>query len=516
MAINIKIGANASDAIREAKRTGDAIDSIGDTLDDLARDSARSSREAARSLDDIPDAVRDAASDVDRQSRKLGTDLADGVDHGTEQAEDSVKALEKTFKQSVRDMARTDGKGGIGTNLSDDVRKGTHEAGESVSTFKDEAKANLSEVSSSFTGDMQSVVDLVQGTLGGVVADLGPIGLAAGALAAVGVGLIGAAIQSAGEDEEVFRQRVSDLATDLIETGRTGSASLAHIGDALKDMATTTDDGSTSLKDLRAAAERSGESYKDLAQAAAGHTDAIAKQIKRAEEQKTAWQQSGQAILEADDALGSSSNNRTKALDDYIAYLRQAQKASKDAATEQKNFAEAGGPALQQAAEATQNYADGVQDAYAQAGSSIEDYVKDGKFNLQAYTDNAKTQFEAIQSYQSNMVTLSQTLSSQALQYVESLGPDAAPAIAAFVKAPLAQQKATADVWDKLGSTSGTSYNNSLQGQLNASPASKTVNVTADLSAFNADMAYATRLREAHIRVYTDNMGGTRQGMGVP
>lgn len=516
MAISIKIGANASDAVRAAKQTGDAIEAIGDVLDDLARDSARSSRDAARSFDDIPDAVRDASSDVDRESRKLGDGLADGVDRGTEQAEDSVQALEKTFKQSVRDMARTDGKGGIGANLAQDTKRGTREAGEAVGTFKDEAKANLSEVSSSFTGDMQSVVDLVQGTLGGVVSDLGPIGLAAGAAAAVGVGLIGAAIQSAGEDEEVFRQRVSDLADDLIETGRTGSASLAHIGDALKDMATTTDDGSTSLKDLRQAAERSGESYKDLAQAAAGHTDAIDKQIKRAVEQKNAWQQSGQAILEADDAIGSSSNNRTKALDDYIAYLRDAQKASKDAATEQKNFAEAGGPALQQAAEATQNYADGVQDAYAQAGSAIDDYVKDGAFNLQAYTDNAQKQFDAIQSYQSNMVTLSQRLSSQALQYVESLGPDAAPAIAAFVKAPLDQQNATAAVWDALGSTSGTSYNNSLQDQLNAKPASKSVSVTADLSSFNAYMAEATRQREVHIKVYEDNMGGRRQGMGVP
>lgn len=516
MAIKIPIGANASEAVREAKRAGDAIDSIGDSLDGLTRDSQRSSREASRAFEDIPDGVKDAARDVDRESKKIGDNLSDGIDRGVDESKDHLDRLEKNFKDAVRDIQRTDGKGGLGQSISQDMKHGTKEAGESVATFKDEAKANLSEVSSSFTGDMQSVVDLVQGTLGGVVADLGPIGLAAGAAAAVGVGLIGAAFSSAQEDEEAFRQRVADLATELIETGRTGAAGLSFISDRLKEMATTTDKTETSLKDLRQAADRSGESYKDLAQAAAGHTDQIDKQIKKAVELKNQWQQTGQGQLEADDAIGSSANNRTKALDDYIGYLRDAQKASKDAAQESKNFADAGGPALVAAAEATQAYADGVQSAYAEAGSAIDDYVKDGNFNLQAYTDNAQKQFQAIADYQSNMVTLSQTLSDQALQYVESLGPDAAPAIAAFVKAPLAQQRATADVWDKLGSTSASSYNTRLQNDLSGHPASKTVNVYGDLSTFNAQMAEATRQREVHIKAYTDNMGGTRQGMGVP
>ncbi|WP_148070880.1 hypothetical protein [Curtobacterium sp. PhB130] len=74
-----------------------------------------------------------------------------------------------------------------------------------------------------------------------------------------------------------------------------------------------------------------------------------------------------------------------------------------------------------------------------------------------------------------------------------------------------------AALWDRLGNTSSDSFGSGLQSGLNRQgPASKTVNVTADLSAFNADMAYATRQREVHIRAYTDNMGGTRQGMGVP
>jgi plasmid stabilization system protein ParE len=521
MAIKIPIGANASEAIREAKKTGDAIENIGDSLDVLARESARSSREASKSFEDISDGVKDAAREVDRDAKKIGDNLSDGVERGTEKAEDSIKEYEKTFKQSVKDMQRTDGKGGLGSNLADDMKKGTHEAGESVSTFKDEAKSNLSEVASSFSGDITSVVDLVQGTLGGVVADLGPIGLAAGAAAAVGVGLIGAAISGTQEDTEVFRQRISDLATDLIETGRTGSASLGYIADKLKEMATTTDDSATSLQDLRQAADRSGSSYKDLARSAAGHTDEIDKQIKAIVKQKDEWQQSGQAALEADDALGSSANNRTKALDDTIGYLRDAKKAAKEAADEQKNYAEAGGIALQANAEAVESYGDSVASAFQEAGDAQQGFTDDGVFNLDRYISKTSDSVKQLEDYSANMAKATGELGKsghdEAIRYLENLGPDAAPLIAAFVNAPAAQQDTLARLWDGLGSTSASNFGSGLQGGLNSQGnATKGVTIVTDLAQFNRDMAEATRQREVHIKVYEDNQGGRRQGMGTP
>lgn len=481
--IKIPISVDASDSARAIKN--DLIDPLEDF------------EKVAKKVDDVKvDGLEDSMKDAQRETK----DAADELD----KLRDRIQDVDKANRGSRG-----------GADLGDSYRKGSHEASESVSTFKDEAKANLSEVSSSFTGDIQSITDLVQGTLGGVVADLGPIGLVAGAAAAAGVGLIGAAITGAQEDAEAFQQRVSDLTNDLIETGRRGSASLSYISDELQEMASATDDGTTSLKELRQAADRSGNSYKDLAQAAAGHTDEIDKQIKAAVKQKNEWQQTGQGILEADDALGSSANNRSKALDEYISYLRSAKKASKEAADQQKNFADAGGPALIAAAEATQNYADGVQDAYSEAGSAIDDYVKDGNFNLKAYTTNAEKQFQAIADYQSNMVTLSKTLSDEALQYVQSLGPDAAPAIDAFVKAPLDQQQQTADVWAKLGSTSATNFNSRLQNDLGAKPATKNVTVIPDMAQFNSAMAEATRQREVHIKAYTDAPRGV-QPMGAP
>ncbi|OII04315.1 hypothetical protein [Curtobacterium sp. MCBA15_008] len=496
MAIRIPIGANASEAIREAKKAGNAIESIGDSLDDLARDSSRQSREA-------------------------GNDLAKGIDQGTDKAEKSVQDLERTFKQSVKDMARADGGGGLGTNISRDMKKGTREAGESVSTFKDEAKANLSEVASSFSGDIQSSVDLVQGTLGGVVADLGPIGLAAGAASAVGVGLIGAAITNAQADAEQFQAQVSDLATDLIETGRVGSASLGYIADELKEMATVTDGSVTSLKDLRNAADRSGTSYKDLATAAAGHTDEIDKQIDAIVKQKNEWQQSGQAILEGDDALGSSANNRTKALDQTLGYLRDAKKAAKEAAAEQKNYADAGGIALQANAEAVESYGESLASAFQEAGDAQQGFTDDGVFNLDRYIQKTSETVAQIENYSQNMAKATGQLGKaghdEAIRYLEQLGPDAAPLVDAFIKAPAAKQAELARIWDGLGSTSASNFGTGLQANLNAQGnATKGVTIVPDLAAFNRAMAEATRQREVHIKAYTDNMGGRRQGMGTP
>jgi hypothetical protein len=102
------------------------------------------------------------------------------------------------------------------------------------------------------------------------------------------------------------------------------------------------------------------------------------------------------------------------------------------------------------------------------------------------------------------------------LRYLENLGPDAAPYIKAFLDAPAAERGRAAAVWDGLGGTAGASYNSSLQGTLDGRTATKTVKVYGDMSAFDAAMAERTRQREVHIKVYEDNMGGRRQGMGTP
>lgn len=134
MPIQIDFISNVRDLLRGTKSTEDALDDVADSLDDVARD-------GDQALGRLEDSFRDLA-------RK---------------ARDS--------KDDVQDVGK----------------KGFKAAGDASAEFKSEALANLSEVTSSFDGSMESVGDLVQGTLGGVASNIPIIGLAAaGAAAAVG------------------------------------------------------------------------------------------------------------------------------------------------------------------------------------------------------------------------------------------------------------------------------------------------------------------------------------------
>lgn len=506
MPIKINFLANTREVVRDVANIGDALSDVSSSLDDVASDAARSGSR-------MTDAYTDAAKASERAAERVGDAYTDAGKDGERAAE----RLERSFKEASDATAKNGGKGP--EDFARRTRESTDDANESVRTFKDEAKSNLSEVASSFDGSATSIVDLFQGTLGGVIADLGPAGLVAGTVAAAGVGLIGAAFTANGEQSEAFKQKVSDLTAELIESGREGSAGIQYIADKLQELATSTDDAEDNLKDLRSAADRSGGSYKDLAQAVAGNTDEIDKQIDKALKLQDAWQQTGQGQLEADDALGLSSSNRSDALDEYIQYLRDAKTASDDANDAQKNFADAGGPALQAAADAVSAYSEGVQSAYADAGASIDDYVKDGVFNLDRYQAATQKNLEAIVGYQKNMSEAQGVLAKSghdtALQYLEQLGPDAAPLIDAFVKAPKAKQDELAAIWDALGAAGASSFGNRLQGDLDATTARKVVSVVPDMAAFNTAMAEATRQRQVHIQAYTDAPRGVTP-MGSP
>lgn len=117
-----------------------------------------------------------------KQAGASTDDISDALDELRRQGDKDVGALEKSFKELAKEAERTDKKiEGIGSG-------GFGKAGKASSEFKDEALANISEVSSSFDGSLESIGDLAQGTLGGITQAIPGIGLAAaGAAAAVGV-----------------------------------------------------------------------------------------------------------------------------------------------------------------------------------------------------------------------------------------------------------------------------------------------------------------------------------------
>ena len=277
MGINIPIGANASEAIRAARQAGDAIESIGDELDDLKREASRSGKAAG---DDLADGIKDGARDAEKATERLGDSIRDDVRDGVRGADTEVKKLEDSFKDAVRASKKETGD--LGKDLGTNVKKGTDDAKEGLHEFRDEANSTAKESAASFDGSFESVGDAIQEIAANAFAGFGPAGAVAGLAAAAGIGIVMTKLQDGAEDAERFKARVGELTEELINVGE-GTVGIDYIVDKLKEMATATDDAEVSLADLREIADKSGSSYKYLAQAYAGNAEGLDKLIKKTE-----------------------------------------------------------------------------------------------------------------------------------------------------------------------------------------------------------------------------------------
>lgn len=248
--------------VREVLRGNEAMekgfDQTADSLDGLAREAKNAGSKVENSLDDIGDAAKDAGNKIERE-----------LEGATKEAGGEADRLEKKFRDAFRDIERHS------DDASDSVRKDAkrieNEGGESVAEFKDEARQNFGEITSSFTGDMDSIVDLAQGTFGGLAGTLtGPLGLAFGGLAAT-AGLFYSAWQ---ENAEKTEQRVSDMYEDMRESGL-NYLSESYITDQIDAIVSGSEDAVRTYEQVVADAKLLGVNTSTVLRAWSGDQDAI-------------------------------------------------------------------------------------------------------------------------------------------------------------------------------------------------------------------------------------------------
>lgn len=372
--------------------------------------------------------------------------------HGTVGLQEDIRAL----STQVREGGRAGGRYGT------DMKAGMHEADEAVKTAKENTASNLKEVAASFDGTAQGAASGLQGLAAEVLEGFGPGGLIAGAVLAGGIGLIMSGVEQADEQTQAFQADVAALAQSWIETGKEGKLSAAEIVDGLKGLATQTDTNKASLADVEQQARTLGVPFKDLARVYAEGGDqtqyALDKtnQLIAAERERLNELTAGGTYFATDPTLAGLEAQRNK--------LIAVQHETKEAAKREKEWLAAGGPDLQAKADATQTYADGVQGALHDAGDSWDDYkTKEGGLSLDKYLSVTKAKVKAVEEYEGNIGRIAQKGNQAALNYVESLGVDAAPLLEEFVHAPAAKQGELIALWAKLGKSATSSFNSQLQ-----------------------------------------------------
>jgi hypothetical protein len=517
--INLSIGANTKE-VQSAITTG-MVEPLENALTVL-KELAESGDTSGDALTEAMQKVRAATQDATQAQKALAVEQAkQAVSGGTAgTASDSGSSGAMVF----------DGVAESSEKAGDAVK----ESGEKIEEGSKVGEAALMNLGFS-AGTAGELFDGPSGLLSSVGTFAAFLGPALGPELAIPITVLGVALSAVSgffqqdtESAQQLQSTIQSLTKTFIDNGDAGKLSTKETNDALEQLAETSGKTGSELSDMRENAETSNVSFKGLADAIGSSNVPVLEEYRKHLEDSTAAIQKNATVvhtaqgeeyeytsaqqkhLDSNKALLDSINDQItaqgKAKNSQEAYTAAAEKAS----AQDKSIAAANTLAVKtdaatraaaaqrihdsenMAKAATQSYASSVQDAYAKAGSDIDDYVKNGKFDLDAYQKDLEKNADAIASYQSNIqkaiVLLAKGGHDQAIDYLEKLGPDAAPLIAAFIKAPAKQQASLEQEWDTLGSAAGSSFASSTQRQVNAADIIAKIKLEADESAVQASI----------------------------
>lgn len=249
MAINVDLVADASAAIRESGKLGDALDDVADQLEDLG----------------------DAGKDVDKQVSNAFRDMKDD-------ARTAGRSLESDVSGAFRSVA-ADAKA-AGKTIGREVKDGTDKAGDGLGELKDEAAGTAREAAASF-GSMEDGLDALQEVAANAFAGFGPAGMAAGIAAAAGIGFAITAMQDAAATSTEAKQAAVDMVDAIADAG--GNLENVDLAERIKSwgrevlednwMTFWADESSTKFQETAKDAEAFGVKAADAIRAASGSAE---------------------------------------------------------------------------------------------------------------------------------------------------------------------------------------------------------------------------------------------------
>lgn len=178
--IEILIDTNVDGVVTGAEKVADSFEEIQDSL----KDTQKVSDKAADSMEDD---FKDAAKVIDRDLTKA-----------LKEVDDTAKATGKTVGKSVKD--------------------GTDKASEGLSELGDESKSTAKEAAASF-GSIEDAASALQEVAANAFAGFGPAGMAAGILAAAGIGLAISALTDNADKINENKENMLGLAAEIRDVG---------------------------------------------------------------------------------------------------------------------------------------------------------------------------------------------------------------------------------------------------------------------------------------------------------
>jgi hypothetical protein len=447
-----------------------------------ARGFLKGTENMEKALDDVSEGIEDVYKDGDKDLAKLEKSFAEAAKAAKDSGDEMKRGMQSGFK-------------------------GTVQAGNDAATeIKDEFKSNLSEVTSSFDGSVESMGDLVQGTLGGLVSSLGPLGMAAGAAGAIGVGLIIASITQAGEESEETRARIQNLGQAMIDAASDGNVPLEVVIDNLKGIVSNSDDAVKSFKDIAKEADEAGLSAGALATAYAGGTEALEGQIDAYDDLIAQAEAQRDAEKEANGIATEASALRVEDLKNLQGELLKVQEETKAAAQAEQDWLNSGGAELVAKAEAIGT----IDAAYDDAAGSILDFKDEesGVLDVQAYIDSMIAREKALGDYQTALAQSG--FSTEQKAALNDMGIEASAAwMEGYKKASPAQQKEMERILTKTASESSGVASKEIEKAFK-NPIEAKVEAKVDMAMAQRDLENLIKARSAIIKVDFQDRNGKR------
>lgn len=285
----------------------------------------------------IIDPLEDAEKALDDLGRSRGPDDLERelriAQRTTENLKDETERTARAIEREYRDSYRSAG---------DAAGRFKIDASENMKGFRDEAVQNLSEVASSFDGDLSQMAEGVQGLTGGLASSLTPgIGIPVAILGAAAAAFF-ASWQKAAEDSE---ERIKAMYEDFTESGAT-FVSESYVAEAIK----TIQDDAGKWADAQQRVKDTGIEIGTVLRAMAGDQLAIsevhAAYVKQRDDELAKIREAGGSIEEqatAVDAVNAKFGEQTE-------WIAQIQRDTDTAATKAEAYRDAMGTAVDNSA----------------------------------------------------------------------------------------------------------------------------------------------------------------------